>query len=243
MEGEGHRRRRSSLMNNLDTSAKSKTKTRSPKSPIKAGIGRDSIQEEPKSGDRERLIGERQRSDDERSTSEDMELNDLSEDEGLQDDEETGLTGKDKGRRKRKRRRNTLLDQRVAAEVTITAEEKKEADQSVLKNSLINGLLIGLWYLFSLSISIVSPPLILKLETLANVFYHSTTNGCLTLDISISTSLYSLHACICWSNSPSHPLSSSSYHNSDLDTTPFRTHTIFIRTMNWYKTRQSPRNL
>jgi solute carrier family 35 protein C2 len=159
MEGAGHRRRRSSLMNSLDTSAKSKTKTRSPKSPIKAGIGRDSIQEEPKTGDRERLVKERTHLDEE-STSEDVELDDLSEEEGLQDDEETGLTGKDRGRRKQKRRRNTLLDQRVAAEVTITAEEKKEADQNVVKKLLINGLLIGLWYLFSLSISIVSsiPP-------------------------------------------------------------------------------------
>jgi solute carrier family 35 protein C2 len=152
MDGAGHRRRRSSLMNKLDTSSKSKLKTRSPKSPTK--VRRNSIQEEPKSGDRERFIGERRNSDE--STSEDVELEDLSEEEGLQDDEETGLTGKDKKRRKGKRRRNTLLDHRVAAEVTITVEEKKEADQNVLKNLLINGTLIGLWYLFSLSISIVS---------------------------------------------------------------------------------------
>lgn len=91
--------------------------------------------------------------DDSRSISEDVELDDLSED-GLQDDEETGLTGKDKGRRKRKKRRNTLLDQRVVGDVKITDEEKKEADQNVVRNLLVNGLLIGLWYLFSLSISI-----------------------------------------------------------------------------------------
>jgi len=74
----------------------------------------------------------------------------------LQDDEETGLTGKDKGNRKRRRRKNTLIDQRIAADLTITAEEKKEADQNVVKKGLINILLIGLWYIFSLSISIVS---------------------------------------------------------------------------------------
>jgi len=90
------------------------------------------------------------------STSEDVELEDLSEEDGMQDDEETGLTGKDKGKRKRKRRRNTLMDQRIAGEIKITAEEKKEADQNVLKKGFINALLIGLWYLFSLSISIVS---------------------------------------------------------------------------------------
>ncbi|KAE8443023.1 hypothetical protein EG329_002417 [Mollisiaceae sp. DMI_Dod_QoI] len=137
-ERSGHRRRRSSLMNSLDTSSKGKTK-RSPRSPTK---GTDSIQEDPKL----------ERPSDE-STSEDMELDDLS-DDGLQDDEETGLTGKDKNQRKRRRRRNTLMDQRVAADVKISEEEKKEADQFVLKNLLLNGILIGLWYLFSLSISI-----------------------------------------------------------------------------------------
>ncbi|KAG0650822.1 putative transporter [Hyphodiscus hymeniophilus] len=152
MDGAGHRRRRSSLMNKLDTSARSKKKTASLKSPTK--LGKDSIQEEPKSGDRERWMGEGNHTDDDRSTSEDMELGDMSEEEGLQDDEETGLTGKDKKRRKRKRRRNTLIDQRLVAEPTITAEEKKAADVNVVKSSLINGFLIGLWYLFSLSISI-----------------------------------------------------------------------------------------
>ena len=115
-----------------------------PRSPVKG-----SIKEDPKL---ERA------SDDELSTSEDLELEDMT-DDGLQDDEETGLTGKDKGRRKRRRRRNTLLDQRIAGESKITAEEKREADQNVIKKGLINGLLIGLWYIFSLSISIVNTPL------------------------------------------------------------------------------------
>lgn len=142
-------------MNKLDTASKGKAKTTSPRSPTKAGISRDSIQEESKLGARERSSGHSE----EGSTSEDVELEDLSEEEGLQVDEETGLTGKGKGRRKGKRRRNTLIDQRIAAEVTVTAEEKKEADQNVVKNLLINGALIGLWYLFSLSISIVRSPM------------------------------------------------------------------------------------
>lgn len=141
----GHRRRRSSLMKSLDGAGKKK-KRRSSTSPVK---GRGGIQEEPKLGERG--------TDEELSTSEDVELEDLSEEEeGLQDDEETGLTGKDKGRRKDRRRRNTLMDQRIAGEPQITAEEKKEADQNVLKRGFVNGVLIGLWYLFSLSISIVS---------------------------------------------------------------------------------------
>jgi solute carrier family 35 protein C2 len=145
-------------MSNLDTSSKVKTRTRSPKSPTKAGIGKNSTPEESKSGDRERLVVERKQADEDKSLNDNAELHDLSEEEDeLQDDEETGLTGKDKSKRTRKRRRNTLLDQRVAAEVKISPEEKKEADQNVLKVLLINGLLIGLWYIFSLSISIVCP--------------------------------------------------------------------------------------
>lgn len=139
-ERSGHRRRKSSLMNALDTSARTK---KGPRSPTKS---RNSIQEDHKS----------ERASDE-STSEDVELDELSED-GLQDDEETGLTGKDKDRRKRRRRRNTLLDQRVVADIKITDEEKKEANQFVLRNLLLNGILIGLWYLFALSISIVCFP-------------------------------------------------------------------------------------
>ncbi|RSL93993.1 hypothetical protein BHE90_009749 [Fusarium euwallaceae] len=76
-------------------------------------------------------------------------------DEDLQDDEETGLTRKDRHRKQKKRKRNTQLDQRIArGNNDISAEERKEADKSVIKSLLINGTLILLWYLFSLSISI-----------------------------------------------------------------------------------------
>jgi solute carrier family 35 protein C2 len=132
-------------MNNLDGTAPGSSRDKSSRSPP---MGQSRIPEDPKL---ERA------SDDDLSTSEDVELDELS-DDGLQDDEETGLTKKDKSKRKRRRRRNTLLDQRIAADVQITAEEKREADQNVVKRSLINGLLIGLWYLFSLSISLVGSP-------------------------------------------------------------------------------------
>ncbi|OBT52212.1 hypothetical protein VE04_08131 [Pseudogymnoascus sp. 24MN13] len=78
--------------------------------------------------------------------------NSSDDDNHLQDDEETGLTGT--SRRQKRRRRNTLLDQRVAKESEITKEERKEADQTVIKDMAINGLFILLWYIFSLSISI-----------------------------------------------------------------------------------------
>jgi solute carrier family 35 protein C2 len=185
-------------MNAIDTSAKSK----SGRSPLSAasdrrnsiGIG-TGIEEEPKLG------RDGAASDDDISTSEDVELDDLSEDD-LQDDEETGLTGKDKSRRKKRRRRNTLLDQRIAGKVKITAEEKKEADQYVVKNILINGLLIGLWYLFSLSISIVGRS---KARSPYPTDACSTTNGCSIPNTSISTSHYFRPAHTCLYNLPSPP--------------------------------------
>ena len=76
-------------------------------------------------------------------------------DEDLHDDEETGLTKKDKNRKRAKRQRNTRLDNRVARE-KITSEEQKEAKDNLAKDIVINAVLIGLWYLFSLSISLVS---------------------------------------------------------------------------------------
>lgn len=81
--------------------------------------------------------------------------NDYVSDEDLHDDEETGLTAKERKRKQRKKRRNTLLDQRIARD-NVTAEEKKEADQNVVRKLAVNGTLIGLWYLFSLCISLVS---------------------------------------------------------------------------------------
>ena len=87
-------------------------------------------------------------------------------DEDLHDDEEAGLTGVDRRRKQHKRHRNTQLDQRVAQE-TVTEEERKEADRSVIKSLLINAALIGLWYFFSLSISLVRrlPRPMLKSQT------------------------------------------------------------------------------
>ncbi|EOD48554.1 putative transporter C22E12.01 [Neofusicoccum parvum] len=69
-------------------------------------------------------------------------------------DEEAALTGKDRRKRRKHRRRNTQLDARIAADVTISEEEEKVATAALLQSSLINVCLIGLWYLFSISISI-----------------------------------------------------------------------------------------
>ncbi|KAI9824874.1 MAG: Triose-phosphate Transporter [Thelocarpon impressellum] len=82
-----------------------------------------------------------------------MELEETQSD-GVEDDEEAGLTGADRQRRRKRRRRNTMLDARVVGEGKTSKAEQALAKQSVLQRSMINGVLIGLWYLFSLSISI-----------------------------------------------------------------------------------------
>jgi solute carrier family 35 protein C2 len=78
---------------------------------------------------------------------------------GMTDDEETGLSeGVRKGRRLRKQRNTLLGDQAPDDEEGQKKLGKKGlgADMAVVKKSLINVGLIGLWYLFSLSISLVS---------------------------------------------------------------------------------------
>ena len=84
-----------------------------------------------------------------RSTSQEWELFSVSNDEGLTDDEETGLTKIDKGRRRRRKRRNTLLDERIAGDTKGSRKERKMADMSVLKSSAINAVLIGLWFVYT----------------------------------------------------------------------------------------------
>ncbi|KAF2007699.1 TPT-domain-containing protein [Amniculicola lignicola CBS 123094] len=90
----------------------------------------------------------------EKTESTDLELDDMRSEDGLVDDEETGLTGNDRRRRRRRKRRNTRLDQRVVEDAKYTKEEEKRADQNLLHSMLVNGALIGLWYLFSISISV-----------------------------------------------------------------------------------------
>lgn len=94
---------------------------------------------------------DRRSSDDEHSGSSgdegstDLELDDMRSDEGLEDDEETGLTARDRRRRRRRKRRNTRLDQRIMEDAQITKEEEKIATQSMVQSMLVNALLIGLW--------------------------------------------------------------------------------------------------
>ncbi|KAK3310432.1 triose-phosphate transporter family-domain-containing protein [Chaetomium strumarium] len=135
----GHRRRRSSLINPANASNNRHARTRSL-----------SLRGVPSGDDEDKIVEE---SADEGSPRP-GELDEAGlTDEDLHDDEETGLTGKDRRRKRRKRRRNQLLDQRIAGG-DISPEEKKEADRNVARSLLVNGALIGLWYFFSLSISL-----------------------------------------------------------------------------------------
>ncbi|PSK46336.1 hypothetical protein B9Z65_5304 [Elsinoe australis] len=89
-----------------------------------------------------------------RESSSDWEMQDIYSDDGLEDDEETGLTDADKRKRRRRKRRNTRLDERVAHDHVEETDEKKIAYQTLVKESLINALLILMWYSFSIGISV-----------------------------------------------------------------------------------------
>ncbi|KAI4173299.1 MAG: hypothetical protein LQ343_003010 [Gyalolechia ehrenbergii] len=86
------------------------------------------------------------------STSDDLERERIPSDEALTDDEEAGLTRKDKRKRKGRKTINTKLDERIAG--SMGASSWSLADRNVIKASLINALLIASWYLFSVSISV-----------------------------------------------------------------------------------------
>lgn len=90
------------------------------------------------------------------TSSSDWEMDDIMSDTGLEDDEETGLTNHDRQKRRRRKRRNTRLDERVVPTDSISEEEQRIARRSLIKTSAINAVLIGLWYCFSISISVVS---------------------------------------------------------------------------------------
>lgn len=130
----GHARRRSSSL-----AGASIPTTKPPRKHKKRPSDHIAEEGEESSSDAERSDSES------RSDSTDYELDDMSGD-GLEDDEETGLTKGDRRRRRRRKRRNTLLDQRVVPTNTYTKEEKKLADQTLVKSMLINAVLIGLWY-------------------------------------------------------------------------------------------------
>jgi solute carrier family 35 protein C2 len=105
-------------------------------------------------GDERGSASDSDHSDSSKTDSTDFELDDMASDEGLEDDEETGLTGQDRQQRRRRKRKNRRLDQRIVEDDKYKKEEEKLANQSVIHSILINTLLVCLWYLFSISISV-----------------------------------------------------------------------------------------
>jgi solute carrier family 35 protein C2 len=90
------------------------------------------------------------------TSSDDFELDDIASDDGLEDDEETGLTSEDRQKRRRKKRRGTLLNERVVPGADTREEELRLANKSFWSAIVMNSILIGLWYLFSIAITVVS---------------------------------------------------------------------------------------
>ena len=90
------------------------------------------------------------------SASEDLRLDDpLASEDGVSDDEETGLTKKARSKRKTLKKRTTDLDARIGGTSEVH-QTGKPGDRKVMFSLLINVVLIGSWYLFSLLISLVS---------------------------------------------------------------------------------------
>lgn len=148
------------------------------------------------------------------SKPEDLDDGDILSDEDLHDDEETGLTRKDKKRKRAKRRRNTRLDNRIARD-KVSDEERKLADQNMARTLSINVVLICLWYLFSLSISLVSLVPIravlqmrpckayMAVRAADEIPISSIISGCLIRRGSTLRSPFLRHRCTCSCNSPS----------------------------------------
>ncbi|KAJ2903181.1 TPT-domain-containing protein [Zalerion maritima] len=141
-----HRRRRSSLMNDVlpghsGSNGRNRGNSIRHGSPPKSKISEEADED----GFVETTTPKREDSDDGLSDFSDADLN---------DDEETGLTKRERSKRRKRRLRNAQLDQRIARGERISPDEKKEADTTVVRRLVVNGGLIGLWYLFSLSISL-----------------------------------------------------------------------------------------
>lgn len=153
---DGHRRRRGLLAgknenDGVDGKARGKHRSRRPCKGSCSGNAGVESEQEAYSSDEDHVSDFSSR-----SNSDDVELHRIASEDGLTDDEETGLTREDKRNRKRRKKKNTLLDQRIIGTGKVSKQDGNSADKNVLRASLINALLIASWYLFSLSISIVS---------------------------------------------------------------------------------------
>lgn len=85
------------------------------------------------------------------STSEDVELDHIGLGDKLSDDEETGLTQGDRHKRSRRKRRHTLMDERVTVGAGVEKQERILGEKSIVTRLLVNAMLIGLWLVICFS--------------------------------------------------------------------------------------------
>jgi solute carrier family 35 protein C2 len=84
----------------------------------------------------------------------DFEMDNLRAEDDVQDDEETGLTEPERRKERQRKQKNTQLDERIASDMSASKTEERLTRMAVLKNMAINAVLIGLWYTFSIAISV-----------------------------------------------------------------------------------------
>ena len=144
------------------------------------------------------------------------------------DDEESGRTHEARQTTRRKRGSGSIGDGMTEDQERTPKQERKLADLNVLKRSAINVLLIGLWYFFSLSISIVSRLVAwpgTRGEGRSVLIYRSTTSGCSQKTTWTFISPCSRRACTWWCSSRWHASCCSSCRDFGLAMMASRTRT------------------
>lgn len=145
----GHHRRRSSVL----TAASSSQLHPTPTDSYADREGRLSPKEDGPKGEEHQPLNNKDTDSSDLSSIAESDEEDS--DDGINDDEETGLTAKQKNeRRRRRKKQRRRLDAKIAGVKGKTTNAV--ADKNVFMALTINASLIGMWYFFSLSISIVS---------------------------------------------------------------------------------------
>ena len=152
--GDGYRRRRAQLMDDLDNENARRKKSRR-KHPHRYRNASGASDEENK-----QLVytSEEGHGSDfsSRTTSDDFELDHLTAEGPFGDDPETGMMKKDQKRRKRRRRKAARMGEIFAGSIKTSKPSREFTYREMYQAWLINALLVASWYAFSLSISIVS---------------------------------------------------------------------------------------
>lgn len=84
----------------------------------------------------------------------DIEMDNIHSDEETREDEETGLTQTERRKRRWLKKKHARLDERVAGDASTSKLQERLVNATVFKEMAINAVLIGLWYGFSISISV-----------------------------------------------------------------------------------------